>query len=94
MISAAERKTVAADSVRGCRSWWCLRGRSRISLTIRLRINRRFCGSSKTTGNLGQIGNGSTDAIAGSLNNMFDFNDGPQAHRLLLDPQSGQRLED
>src|SRR5258707_652771 len=44
--------------------------------------------------NLGQIGNGSTDAIAGPLNNMFDFNDGPQAHRLLLDPQSGQRLED
>jgi len=44
--------------------------------------------------NLGRIGNGSTDAIAGSLNNMFDFNDGPQAHRLLLDPQSGQRLED
>jgi phospholipase C len=40
--------------------------------------------------NLGRIGNGSTDAIAGSLNNMFDFNDGPQAHRLLLDPQTGQ----
>jgi len=43
---------------------------------------------------LGRIGGGSTDAIAGSLNNMFDFNEGPQAHRLLLDPQTGQRLDD
>lgn len=38
---------------------------------------------------LGRIGNGSTDAIAGTLNNMFDFSDGPHAHRLILDPQTG-----
>jgi phospholipase C len=39
--------------------------------------------------NLGRIGNGSTDAIAGSLNNMFDFDDKPRAHRLILDPETG-----
>jgi phospholipase C len=38
---------------------------------------------------LGRIGGGSTDAIAGALNNMFDFGDGPHAHRLILDPQTG-----
>ena len=42
---------------------------------------------------LGRIGNGSTDAIAGTLNNMFDFNDGPKAGRLILDPQTGQRMD-
>jgi phospholipase C len=40
--------------------------------------------------NLGRIGSGSTDAIAGTLNNMFNFSeDGPQAHRLIVDPQTG-----
>jgi phospholipase C len=40
--------------------------------------------------NLGRIGNGSTDAIAGTLNNLFDFNaDGPRTQRLLLNPQTG-----
>ena len=38
---------------------------------------------------LGRIGGGSTDAIAGTLNNMFDFGDGPHANRLILDPQTG-----
>jgi phospholipase C len=38
--------------------------------------------------NLGRIGGGSSDAKAGTLNNMFDF-DGPNAHRLLLDPATG-----
>src|SRR5712664_1105744 len=38
---------------------------------------------------LGRIGSGSTDAIAGTLNNMFDFGDGPRAHTLILDAQTG-----
>jgi len=42
---------------------------------------------------LGQIGNGSTDAIAGPLNGMFDFDshdeDGTDS-RLILDPMTGQ----
>ncbi len=44
--------------------------------------------------NLGRIGNGSTDAIAGTLNNMFDFNSQNQQGNgiLLLDPQTGQVL--
>ena len=42
---------------------------------------------------LGRIGNGSTDAIAGTLTNMFDFGDGPKAGRLILDPQTGQRVD-
>ena len=40
--------------------------------------------------NLGRIGNQSFDALAGSLNNMFDF-----SHHngvLLLDPNTGQHL--
>jgi phospholipase C len=44
--------------------------------------------------NLGRIGNGSTDAIAGELNGMFDFDDGPQAGKLLLDPLTGQLTGD
>ena len=45
--------------------------------------------------NLGRIGSGSTDAIAGPLNNMFDFDDRrPPAHRLILDPQTGTVVED
>jgi phospholipase C len=40
--------------------------------------------------NLGRIGNGSTDAIAGTLNNMFDFRrDGNHSRTLILDPQTG-----
>lgn len=43
---------------------------------------------------LGRIGSGSTDAIAGSLNNLFDFQHGPRAGRLILDPATGQVVED
>jgi phospholipase C len=42
--------------------------------------------------NLGRIGNGSTDVIAGTLNNMFDFDRDPRDHAgrlLILDPQTG-----
>lgn len=41
---------------------------------------------------LGRIGGGSTDAITGTLTNMFDFDDGAQARRLILDPQTGQKI--
>jgi phospholipase C len=44
--------------------------------------------------NLGRIGSGSTDAIAGPLDNLFDFQHGPSAGKLILDPQTGQKLED
>jgi phospholipase C len=40
--------------------------------------------------NLGRIGNGSTDTIAGELNGMFDFDDSPRAGMLFLDPLTGQ----
>lgn len=43
--------------------------------------------------NLGRIGDGSFDAIAGSLNNMFDFNKQGDAKRLFLDPTTGQALK-
>jgi len=43
--------------------------------------------------NLGRIGNGSTDVIAGTLNGMFDFDRTPENHRLLLDPATGQILD-
>jgi len=42
---------------------------------------------------LGRIGNGSTDAIAGRLNGMFDFDDAPRNHKLILDPTTGQRVD-
>jgi phospholipase C len=42
--------------------------------------------------NVGRIGNGSTDAIAGTLDGMFDF-DGRRAARLILDPATGQKLD-
>ena len=45
---------------------------------------------------LGRIGNGSTDAIAGTLNAMFDFGDdrrGDHARRLILDPATGQVVD-
>jgi len=38
---------------------------------------------------LGRIGNGSTDAIAGRLNGMFDFDDSQRAQALILDPTTG-----
>jgi phospholipase C len=37
-----------------------------------------------------RIGGGSFDAIAGSLDGMFDFSDGPMLDKLRLDPASGQ----
>ena len=41
--------------------------------------------------NLGRIGNGSTDAIAGTLNGMFDFDDHEQSNtKLILNPTTGQ----
>lgn len=40
--------------------------------------------------NLGRIGDQSFDAKAGSLVNMFDFQREPRAHRLFLDPTTGQ----
>ena len=40
--------------------------------------------------NLGRIGNSSFDALAGSLVNMFDFDTHHQAHRLILDPNTGE----
>jgi len=41
---------------------------------------------------LGRIGNGSADAIGGTLNGMFDFDDAGYNHKLLLDPVTGQIL--
>jgi phospholipase C len=38
---------------------------------------------------LGQIGNGSTDVKAGTLNGMFDFTSGKKAAKLKLDPETG-----
>ena len=40
---------------------------------------------------LGRIGNGSTDATAGSLRNMFDFDNHERVDRLFLDPMTGGR---
>lgn len=42
--------------------------------------------------NLGQIGNQSFDAVAGSLKNLFNFSR-PNYHILLLDPETGLKLE-
>jgi len=38
---------------------------------------------------LGRIGSGSTDVIAGTLNGLFDFSGGPRAGKLILDPSTG-----
>jgi phospholipase C len=42
---------------------------------------------------LGRIGNGSTDAVAGSLKGMFDFDehrhDSDHGSKLILDPNTG-----
>jgi phospholipase C len=43
---------------------------------------------------LPRIGNGSADAVAGTLNGMFDFENGPSATRLMLDPATGVVRED
>ena len=43
--------------------------------------------------NLARIGNGSTDAIAGSLNGLFSFGDGGRASKLILDPATGQVVD-
>jgi phospholipase C len=39
--------------------------------------------------NLGRIGNGSADAIAGSINGLFDFSGEQHAPKLILDPVTG-----
>ena len=39
---------------------------------------------------LGRIGDGSFDALAGSLSNMFDFDDGPRVDRLFLICATGE----
>jgi phospholipase C len=39
---------------------------------------------------LGRIGGSSFDALAGSLLNLFEFEDGGDAHKLYLDPSTGQ----
>jgi phospholipase C len=41
---------------------------------------------------LGRIGDQSFDAIAGTLNNMFDFTSGNLAHKLFLDPATGEKV--
>ncbi len=44
---------------------------------------------------LGRVGGGSTDAVAGSLGNMFDFNpNGPRAPKLTLDETTGEVVGD
>lgn len=40
--------------------------------------------------NLGRIGDGSYDAIAGSIDNMFNFKKGPHAPKLFLNPTTGE----
>jgi phospholipase C len=37
---------------------------------------------------------GSFDAVAGPINGMFNFEDGPRAHRLFLDAATGQIVND
>jgi phospholipase C len=43
---------------------------------------------------LGRIGNQSFDALAGSLENMFDFNHKGAGHKLFLDPATGKQTDD
>ena len=43
---------------------------------------------------LGRIGGGSFDALAGPLNNMFDFHRDERAEKLFLDPSTGEPLRD
>jgi phospholipase C len=44
--------------------------------------------------NLGRIGNDSSDVKAGKLDGMFDFDDGRQAPKLILDPSTGVILHE
>jgi phospholipase C len=45
--------------------------------------------------NLGRIGGGSSDAIAGSIMGMFDFDqDGDGSGKLILDPNTGKVVPD
>jgi len=39
--------------------------------------------------NFGRIGGSSPDALAGSTINMFEFENGGDARKLFLDPESG-----
>jgi phospholipase C len=41
---------------------------------------------------LGRIGDQSFDALAGTLNNLFSFRD-RDGRRLILDPQTGERVD-
>ena len=41
-----------------------------------------------------RIGSGSADATSGTVNGMFDFDDGPRAGKLFLDPITGQVIGD
>ncbi len=43
--------------------------------------------------NLGRIGNGSADAIAGTLDGMFDFGEGHGNRKLFLDPLTGRPID-
>ena len=43
---------------------------------------------------LGRIGSCSTDAIAGTLNDMFDFSGRPKAGKLILDPATGTAVSE
>jgi phospholipase C len=42
---------------------------------------------------VGRLGGGSTDAITGTLTQLFDFQDGPRTPRLILDPATGLRSD-
>ena len=42
--------------------------------------------------NLGRIGGESTDAKAGTLDGLFDFDGGKRAPKLILDPSTGRVL--
>jgi phospholipase C len=44
--------------------------------------------------NLGRIGNGSTDIVAGRMNGMFDFDEKHGSRKVILDPATGQVLDD
>jgi phospholipase C len=46
------------------------------------------------TWNLGRIGGGSYDVLAGSLLNMFNFDHEPIARKLILDPNTGEPVND
>lgn len=41
---------------------------------------------------LGRIGNGSYDAVAGSIDNMFNFKRGPKSPKLFLNPTTGEPM--